>query len=55
MAKLDAYLANAEFLKLLEHAVLTSNKEKFLKILEGMRPDVVQAIVRASLEAREEG
>ncbi len=42
--RISAYLlADPEFLKLLEKAVLTNNKEKFIKLLEQMRPSVEQA------------
>jgi len=46
-------LADAQFLKLLEQATLTNNKQKFIDLMKAMEPSVQKAIVAASLEARE--
>ncbi len=47
-------LTDSQFLKYLEQAILTNKKEKFIEILKKMQPNVNRAIVKATLEAREE-
>lgn len=54
--KIAGYLLTDKiFLNYLEQAALTSNKEKFLKLLEKMRPSVEKAMQKAALESSRTG
>lgn len=46
-------LSNAQFLKYLEEAVLTSKTKRFIEIMKLMKPHVQEAIVASMMEARE--
>ena len=45
------FLTDPIFLKYLEEATLTTKQERFIQLLNEMRPSIERAMVKASLEA----